>query len=284
MKHDGFFKYLSISTIWFWLALFALLPNLLVFIASFLARGQTDFFEYQFSIESYLRLLDTVYLKIFWRSLLLAGISTLGCLLIGYPFAYILARMETRYKSALLCLVIIPFWTSSLIRSYAVVVILKTKGIINSVLLWSGLIHQPLQLLYSNSAVLIGIVYNLLPFMILPLYANIEKLDEGLIDAARDLGANKLTAFMKITLPLTKSGILAGSMLVLFPALSMFYIPDLLGGAKSVLVGNLIKDQFLAARDWPMGSTVSVALTLVMGLMLLIYWRSRSTVNKQELL
>ena len=177
---------------------------------------------------------------------------------------------------------IIPFWTSSLIRSYAIVTILKAKGILNSLFIWFGFIHQPLQLLYSGSAVIVGLVYSLLPFMILPLYANIEKLDMRLIDAARDLGATKLTVFRKVVLPLTMPGIIAGIMLVFLPAMSMFYIPDLLGGAKTLLVGNLIENQFLAARNWPMGSTVSIMLTILMGLMLLAYWRSTKISKEQQ--
>lgn len=284
MKNDVSFKNLSIYTIWLWLGIFALIPNLLVLIASFLTRGEDTFFKYQFTFDNYLQLINPVYLKIFWQSFLLAAIATIACFLLGYPFAYLLARLKSRSKPILLSLVIIPFWTSSLIRSYAMVTILKSKGLLNTVLLWAGLIHQPLQLLYSNTAVLIGIVYNLLPFMILPLYANIEKLDDSLIDAALDLGANRLKAFFTVTLPLTMPGIIAGSMLVLLPAMSMFYIPDLLGGAKSVLIGNVIKDQFLAARDWPMGSAVSIALTIIMGLMLLVYWKSNSGVSTKEIL
>ena len=284
MKSDGLFKQISISTLCLWLAIFALIPNLLVIGVSFLERGEINLVEWHFTLNNYLRLFHTVYLKIFWQSFYLAAFSTIICLLVGYPFAYLLARLESRYKPTLLCLVIIPFWTSSLIRSYAMVAILKTKGLLNSFLLGIGIIHEPLHLLYSNTAVLIGLVYNLLPFMILPLYTNIEKLDHNLIDAARDLGANRLTAFFKITLPLTKSGIIAGSMLVLLPAMSMFYIPDLLGGAKSLLIGNLIKNQFLSARDWPMGCAVSITLTLLMGIMLLIYFRQKDSISKQELL
>jgi spermidine/putrescine transport system permease protein len=284
MKSDSLFKQISITTLCLWLAIFALIPNLLVIGVSFLERGDINLVELHFTFNNYLRLVNTLYLKIFWHSFYLAAISTFICFLIGYPFAYILAQLESRFKPALLCLVIIPFWTSSLIRSYAMVAILKAKGLLNTFLLSIGIIHEPFHLLYSNTAVLIGLVYNLLPFMILPLYTNIEKLDTNLIDAARDLGANKITAFFKITLPLTKSGIIAGTMLVLLPAMSMFYIPDLLGGAKSLLIGNLIKNQFLSARDWPMGCAVSITLTLLMGIMLLIYFRQKSDIAKQELL
>ena len=216
--------------------------------------------------------MDTVYAKIFLHSFSLAGIVTFLCLCLSYPFAYSLARMNHAYKDLLLLLVIIPFWTSSLIRTYAIVILLKAKGILNTGLLYLGIIHTPLQLLYTNTAVLIGLIYTLLPFMILPLYANIEKLDTRLLDAARDLGASKPRLFFKIILPLTWPGILAGCMLVFLPAMSMFYIPDLLGGAKSILVGNLIENQFLAAHNWPSGAAVSIVLTLLMALLLCIYW------------
>jgi len=285
MKRDGVFKWTSITIIWFWLAVFALIPNLLVFITSLLEQGDAELVRLQVTLQNYFSLFDPIYFKVFLHSFTIAGFCTLVCLVIGYPFAYFLARMNNQYKNILLFLVIIPFWTSSLIRTYAIVAILKTKGILNSVLLWLGIIQQPLHLLYTSTAVMIGLVYSLLPFMILPLYANVEKLDMRLIDAARDLGAKKTTIFLKIILPLTMPGIIAGIMLVFLPAMSMFYIPDILGGAKSLLMGNLIQNQFLAARNWPVGSAVSVVLTLLMGVMLLIYWRSSKNGKlKEELL
>jgi len=281
MKHDKAFKFAIISIIWLWLVIFAVGPNGLVLLTSLLQQGDNELVRLQLTLSNYLELFDTVFLKIFLHSFVLAGACTLVCLVLGYPFAFIIARSSNRFKGILLFLVIIPFWTSSLIRSYAIVAILKTKGILNSLLLSLGLIDKPLHLLYSSTAVMIGLVYSLLPFMILPLYANIEKLDMRLIDAARDLGANRRTVIFKIILPLTLPGIIAGSMLVFLPAMSMFYIPDLLGGAKSLLIGNLIQNQFLTARNWPMGSAVSVVLTLMMGLMLWLYWRAAKQ-NKEE--
>lgn len=288
MMPDNTFKRFSIIAIWVWLIIFALLPDLLVFITSLLQQGDSELVRLQLTLNNYIALFDTIYFKIFWHSFYLAAICTGVCLLMGYPFAYFLARTESRYKAFLLFLVIIPFWTSSLIRSYAIVAILKTHGILNSVLLWLNIIKQPLHLLYSSTAVVLGLVYSLLPFMILPLYANIEKLDMRLVDAARDLGANKIRVFIKIILPLTLPGIIAGSMLVFLPAMSMFFIPDLLGGAKTMLIGNLIQNQFMAARNWPIGSAVSIILIALMGCMLLVYWRinknSKDNVDKQGLL
>ncbi|CAM4446856.1 MAG: Spermidine/putrescine transport system permease protein PotB [Legionellaceae bacterium] len=280
-----YFRLIALSLIWIWLIVFAVIPTGLVLFTSLLQQGDHELVRLQLTLDNYSALFNTIYFKIFIQSLLLAGSCSLICLIIGYPFAYILARAKPRYKGILLLFVIIPFWTSSLVRTYAIVAILKTKGILNTLLLNIGLIHKPLHLLYSSSAVMIGLVYSLLPFMILPLYANIEKLDTRLIDAARDLGANKYRVFVKIIIPLTLPGIIAGCMLVFLPAMSMFYIPDILGGAKSILIGNLIQNQFLTARNWPLGSAVSIGLTLMMGLLLLLYWRStKQNKNGQNLL
>lgn len=256
-----------------WLGIFVLIPSFLLFATSLLVQGDSELVRLQPTLHNYFRLLDLNYLRVFLRSGLLAGTCTLGCLILGYPFSYLLARMPDRYKGFLLLLVIIPFWTSSLIRSYAIVMILKTHGILNSFLIWVGMIKVPMQFLYTQSATLIGLIYTLLPLMILPLYASIEKLDFRLIDAARDLGARKYQIFFRVLLPLTLPGILAGCILVLLPAMTLFYIPDLLGGAKTILIGNIIQNQFLGARDWPMGATISVALTLLMGMVLFVYWR-----------
>jgi spermidine/putrescine transport system permease protein len=282
MKINRFFKHLSLGSIWIWLIVFALLPNLLVFAASFMQRGSTEFVVFSVTLQNYWRLLDPLYLGVLWESLYLATLTTLLCLLIGYPFAHLLARMPKRWRPMLLLLVIIPFWTSSLVRTYAMVIILKTKGMLNQLLLALGIIPKPLELLYTDIAVLSGLVYALLPFMVLPLYAALEKLDIRLIEAARDLGANKTRVFLKIVLPLTLPGIIAGSMLVFLPALGMFFIPDMLGGAKSLLVGNLIRDQFFTARDWPFGSAASVMLTLIMGLLLWAYFLSTRSIARRR--
>ena len=274
MRTYNRFKQLSLGGIWLWLIMFALLPNLMVIAASFMARGEGEFLAFAFSVASYRRMLDPLYLGVLSSSLYWAALTTLLCLLVGYPFAYLLTRMPKRLRPLLLLLVIIPFWTSSLVRTYAMVIILKTKGVLNQLLLGLGVIDQPLELLYTDTAVIIGLVYALLPFMVLPVYASLEKLDPRLIEAARDLGARKIRIFLEIILPLTLPGIIAGSMLVFLPGLGCFYISDMLGGAKSLLVGNLIRDQFLSARDWPLGAAASVLLTLLMGLLLWAYYLS----------
>lgn len=284
MKNNSQFKLFSIGTVWLWVGLFSLVPTLLVLLVSFLSHDSLHLFHLPFTLSNYQQLLNVAYPKILIKSFYIAGSTTLLCLLIGYPFAYIVARSRSRYKSFLLLLVIIPFWTSSLIRTYAIMVILKAQGIINSLLLWAGIIHQPLQILYSNLAVFIGLTYDFLPFMVLPLYANIEKLDDTLIEAARDLGAKWPRIFRKIILPLTLPGILAGILLVFLPAMTMFYIPDLLGGAKSILLGNLIENQFLLMTNWPVGAAISIVLIILMTLLLLLYWRLSKGSDRQELL
>lgn len=284
MKYSNYFKHFSLTTIWLWLIIFALLPYFLVTFASFMSHNDEQLVTLPFTLEPYTQLSNTIYLKIFQKSFYLAGLCTLLCLVLGYPFAYAIAQMRGRLKALLILFIIIPFWTSSLIRTYSMITVLKPKGILNSILMNLGLIDQPLPILFSNTAVVIGLVYNLLPFMILPLLTNIERLDTRLLDAARDLGANKIITFWKITLPLTMPGIVSGCILVFLPAMTIFYIPDLLGGSKSIMLGNLIQNQFLVAQNWPLGSAISVVFTLVLALLLLFYWRSGRSKNPRDLL
>jgi spermidine/putrescine transport system permease protein len=280
MKSDVLLKRTSIGIIWTWLLVFALLPFGLVTLASFASHNDAQLISLPATLINYLQLNNSIYLKIFKQSFYIAGICTMICLLIGYPFAYVIARLQSRFRSLLILLIIIPFWTSSLIRTYSMITILKPKGVINSILLWTGIISKPIPVLFTDTAVMIGLVYNLLPFMILPLLTNIERLDNKLIDAARDLGANRITTFRRIILPLTMPGILSGCILVFLPAMTIFYIPDLLGGSKSILLGNLIQNQFLVAQNWPLGSAISVVFTLLLAVLLLIYWHSMR--NKEE--
>ncbi len=274
MKRDQLFQYTSLTIVWCWLLFFALIPMLLVIFASFLHHSSKHLVELPLTLQNYKLLNNSIYLRIFRESFYLAGGCTLICLLVGYPFAFLVARMHSRFRRFFVLLIIIPFWTSSLIRTYAMMTLLKTHGIINSLLLWAGVIHHPLPLLFTNTAVMVGLVYNLLPFMILPLLTSIERLDYQFIDAARDLGANRLTTFRRIILPLTLPGILSGCILVFLPAMTIFYIPDLLGGAKSMLLGNLIQNQFLIAQNWPLGSAISMVFTLLLLALLFVYWRT----------
>jgi spermidine/putrescine transport system permease protein len=278
MKTDLRFKNFSLSIVWVWMFLFALLPFCLVFAASFLSHDETNLLKLPLTWENYQELYNSIYLRIFKNSILIAGTSTVICLVLGYPFAFIITRMQGISKSICLMLVIIPFWTSSLIRSYALIAIIKGKGVLNTLLIALGIIHQPLSLLFTNTAVIIGLVYNLLPFMILPIMTNIERLDYRLVDAARDLGANRFTTFRRVIIPLSMPGIIAGCILVFLPAMTLFYISDILGGAKSILAGNLIQNKFLIAENWPMGSALSIVLTLLLTALILIYsWSTRGS-------
>ena len=284
MKNDQTFRRFSINLVFTWFIIFTLVPFFLVLLFSFFAEGAEGFSHIRLTLVNYLHIFHPIYFRIFIRSFELAAITALLCLLLGYPFAYFVAKLSERWRTVLMFLLIIPFWTSSLIRLYAIIIIIRVKGPLNYLLLRFGLIHHPLQLLYTKTAVLLGLVYSLLPFMILPLYANLEKFDWQLLDAARDLGATRFQTVFKIVVPLTYSGIMAGVMLVLLPAMTMFYIPDILGGSKSLLLGNLLKDQFIEANNWPFGSTVSVVLTVIMGAMLLLYWKISKDAQQRELL
>jgi spermidine/putrescine transport system permease protein len=257
-----------------YLLFFFVIPLGIVFIYSFLKRGAYGQLIWEFTLANYVRVFDPLYLSIFWRSMLLALAATVGCLLLAYPFAYFIARRPSaRTRNLLLVLVMIPFWTNFLIRTYAWRVILGNDGPINSVLMWIGLIDEPIKLLFTNTAVLLGLIYGYLPFMVLPLYASIERIDFSLMEAASDLYANGFQAFRKVLLPLSMPGVIAGSILVFIPSLGAFVTPDLLGGAKTVMIGNLIQSQFLTARDWPFGSAISMILMAAVLVATLVYFR-----------
>ncbi len=207
---------------------------------------------------------DKLYLNAFLNSIKVAFISTLLCLLVGYPMAYGIARAKSTTRNVLLLLVILPFWTSLLLRVYAWIGLLKANGVINNVLISLGIIHDPLTMLYTPFAMYVGIVYSYLPFLILPLYANLEKMDWQLLEAAEDLGCRPWQAFYKITLPLSRNGILAGSMLVFIPAVGEFVIPALLGGPNALMIGRILWDEFFSNRAWPVASAVAILLLLLL--------------------
>jgi spermidine/putrescine transport system permease protein len=235
-------------------------------------------------LGNYQRAFQPLYLEIYWRSFCIALITTLACVLLGYPVAYTIAlRVPARWRSVLLMLVVIPFWTSFLIRSYAWMVILRTEGLVNTSLRALHLIREPLHLLYTPLAVLIGLVYGELPFMILPLYAVLQKIDVTLLEAAQDLGASRWRAFLKVTLPLSAPGLGAGAILVFISAIGAFITPDLLGGARSMMVGNLIQNQFALVRDQPFGSAVAFLLTFVVLALLITGLRSAQRVTREML-
>jgi spermidine/putrescine transport system permease protein len=258
------------------LALFVL-PQLLMLEASLGRRSAYGLVIHDWSALNYLRALDPLYVRVLLRSLGLAVVTTALCLALGYPMAYWLARrVPRRRRSALVVLVILPFWTSFLVRMYAWVFLLRTEGLLNTTLAAVGL--PALNLLYNDAAVVIGQVYGELPFMVLPLYASLEKLDQTLLEAAADLGAAPRRALWRVTLPLTRAGIVAGSLLVFIPSLGAYLAPDLLGGARTVTIGTLIQSQLVVARDIPFGAALSFVLTLVVVALLFAFRRPlRST-------
>jgi len=235
-------------------------PLLLVLAVSFASRGTYGGIEWALTLDNYTSIADPLYLRIFWRSLWLAVVTTVLCLVMGFPLAYVMARAPKRWQGLLLLLVIIPFWTNFLVRTYAWMFILRTEGLLNQALMALGLIGEPLNLLFTDTAVLIGLVYGYLPFMILPLYATLERLDRSLVEAAWDLYAKPWQVFTRVILPLSKPGVIAGCVLVFIPSLGAYVTPDLLGGARTMMIGNLIQHQYLVVRDWPFGSALSFVL------------------------
>lgn len=256
-----------------WIALFIVAPALVLAGISFCGRDELGQVVWSFSLESYAQLASPAYVQILLRSLAYAGATTFLCVAVGYPVAWFIAQQTERNRSRLLLLVMLPFWTSFLIRTYAWITVLKSEGLLNSLLLNAGVIHEPLALLYTPGAVLLGLVHTFLPFTILPIYASVEKLDPRLLEAAADLGASPSATFRNIILPLTQPGIIAGAVLVFVPALGMFAVSDLLGGARVPLLGNVIENQFLAARNWPLGAALGVVLLALFAVTTAIAWR-----------
>ena len=231
----------SITSVCFtWIVVFGLIPVCLLLVTSILEQHPEKFFSLRLSFGSYQQIIDQAYLSILRDSLKISLLTTTVCLLIGYPFAWCTKRIIPKYRLVVLALLVIPFWTNSLVRAYAVRLLIGTKGILNKSLLYLGVIDSPIRLMYTEYAVIIGLIYLMLPFMIFPLYVNLEKFDYKLVEASRDLGASPFTTFIKIVLPLTQPGIMAGCIMVFVPTMGMFYVASLLGGAKNMLVGNLI--------------------------------------------
>lgn len=239
-----------------------LAPLAIILAYSLLTRGTYGGIVRPWTVESYQRLADPIYLEILWRSFWIAAVSTGLCLILGFPLALFISRAGRR-KNLFLSLVMLPFWTSFLVRTYAWMFLLRDTGLINTVLEKIGVVRTPLPLLYNDGAVILGLVYGYLPFMVLPLYAALERLDPNLLEAAADLGARPWSTLTHVVIPLCAPGIRAGAILVFIPCLGAYLTPDLLGGGKSVMVGNLIQNQFTTARDWPFGSAVSLALMLI---------------------
>jgi len=279
---------LVIAVPWIWLLLFFLIPFIIVLKISFAETRwlgtppysplfewvNNQYLQVKFNLGNYLFLLqDSLYLKAFLSSLKVAGVSTVFCLLLGYPMAYGIARANAKWRNTLLLLIILPFWTSFLLRVYAWMGLLGNNGLINQILQGVGLVNEPVTMLNTDFAMYIGIVYSYLPFMILPLYSNLEKHDLTLLEAAVDLGCKPFKAFLAITLPLSVPGIIAGSMLVFIPAVGEFVIPRLLGGTDSLMIGRVLWDEYFLNRNWPIASAVAIALLILLVIPIMIFQR-----------
>lgn len=245
-------------------------PVLLVLAYMFATRGRFGGVEWTLSLENFRRAADPLYLDVLWSSLGIAALATLVALVIGYPTAYAITKLPARWRTVALVLVVVPFWTNFLIRMYAWIVLLNTQGIVNDVLVGLGITDERVTLLYNDGAVVVGLVYAYLPLMVLPLYAAIERVDTEQLEASTDLGASRARTFVSVLLPLTLPGAITGSILVFVPSLGNFVVPELLGGGKTVMVGTLIRDQFLKVQDWPFGSVLAFVVVVALLLLFLL--------------
>lgn len=263
----------NIAPIYLFTCLFVIGPLIYMLVLSFMTRAEVWGVEAQFTWTNYLKILEPVYLDTFIESLKLAFANTLITLVVGYPYGYFMAKLSARWKRIMMLVVVVPFWTNALIRMYGWIIIFRSNGLLDKLLIGTGLIKEPLKLLYSFPAVLVGMVYSLLPFMILSVYSASEKLDWSYVEAARDLGATRLQTFLTVTVKLTLPGILSGIVLVFIPSMGLFFIADILGGGKFMLVGNLIRDQVYSTRDWPFAAALSIVFLLLTSLIIWLYRR-----------
>ena len=273
-RDRGLIAFLLTPTV-FWLILFFVLPLVIVLVVSFSKRSLLGVVEYDFNLNNYIRAFgQTVYLSILWKSTWLAIINTVLCLLVAYPFSFFIARQTPSRQTILIFLVMVPFWTNFLIRTYALIFIVRDTGLINTVLMELGVIQEPLTIMFTQGAVLLGMVYGYLPFAILPLYASIEQLDFRYVQAAQDLGADGVRVFFRIILPLTMPGVVAASIITFIPTLGAYVTPDLMGGGSTFLIGNLLQQQFMTVRDWPFGSALGIVLMIMVLAATMIYFRA----------
>ncbi len=256
-----------------WMILFVTLPMLYIIYISFMSRGVFGDVVYEFSFKSYDTLLDSTYFKVIVKSIMAAFKTTVLCLIIGYPFAYYIAKKPKEVASKYIMLIMIPFWTNSLMRLNSWLLLFQTSGPINNFLLSAGFIDAPMSFVYTDGLVMVGMITNMLPFAVLPMYSSIEKLNKSLLEASADLGASRRTTFFRITLPLTFPGIFSSIILVFIPSLGIYTVTDMLGGGKVLYIGNIIKNQFGSIRNWPLGAALSVLLIVITGMLIFIYTR-----------
>lgn len=258
---------------------FMLIPLGFIIAYTFLSRGTYGGIEFIFTAENYTRALDSLYLGVLIKSILIATSATVLAFLIGFPVAYAITKLPTNRQNLMLVLIVLPFWTNFLIRTYAWIVLLNTQGFLNKGLINMGIINQPLELLYKPSAIVLGLLYAYIPLMILPIYSALVRIDPSMKEAAINLGATPAQAFRQVTLPLALPGVLVGAIFVFVPSVGNFIVPELLGGGKTIMVGNLIRDQFLKARDWPFGSVLALSMVI----MLLVLFFVQARVNRRVL-
>lgn len=272
-KSKDFFKIAINLPIIIYALILILLPLLYIFVISFFKNDIYGGIIQEFTLNNYIRVFEPVYIGVFLKSFIIAAIATIICILIAYPFTIFVSRKSEITKNVIMTLVIIPSLTNSLIRMYGWITLLRKSGVINTTLMNLCLIESPLELMYNYGTIVLGLVYTLLPFMILPLYSAVSKINPSIINASHDLGANSWKTFTKIIFPLTVPGLFNGSLMVFIPSLAYFFISDILGGGKLMLIGNLIKNQFLTARNWPFGAAISIILLLITFILVAIYKR-----------
>ncbi len=260
-----------------WFLWMVCIPLAFLFWVSVSSHSEAHLWQLPLSLSAYKQLFDPLLWHVLWQSLCMALMTTSLCLLLAYPAALALARLSKAWQPIALALLMIPFWTSSLVRTYALMTLLKAQGVVNTILLALGWIHQPLALLYNQAAVLMGLTYTLLPFMVLPIYSVLQSFDQQLLEAGSDLGASDRQLFWKIIWPMSLPGVRSGILLVFFPAMTLFYIPMMLGGARNLLLGNLIEQRFLQWHDWPGGAALSVLLMLVFVVIVICLNRQHQT-------
>ena len=270
-SNNKVFKYIFLSPVVIYSIILILLPLIYILFLSFCKSDSYGGVIYNFTLSNYLTIINTTYIKILLKSSLIGILTTFICICISYPFALILREKKEEVRNLMTKLVMIPFLTNSLIRTYGWIVLLRKNGVINNTLLGTNIITKPLELMYNNFGIIIGMTYTLLPFMILPVCSAVFKIDNNIIEAARDLGAKPLQIFKNIIIPETISGVFNGSLMVFMPAIGYFFISDILGGGKVMIIGNLIKNQFLTARNWPFGSAISIFLIVITFLLVKLY-------------
>ena len=270
-KKNSIIRNIFIGPVIIYATLLIALPIIYILVISFYKNDNYGGFVRTFTLENYFSIFDSVYIGIFLKSFLIAIITTFICMIIAYPFAIAVSHKSKKAQSIFMTLVMVPFLTNSLIRMYGWIVLLRKNGVINQVLISLRIIKNPLNLMYNNFGIIIGMVYTLLPFMILPLYSAVSTIDNKLLEASSDLGANKWKTFEKVILPITFPALFNGGLMVFTPALGYFFIVDLIGGGKIMILGNLIKNQFLTARNWPFGAAIAILLIIITYILIMIY-------------